>query len=141
MTAAEFLDFYPQFTSVIPEAVLSAYVDSANLRFTEFGADAPEARRLYVAHKLTLYAKTMPPAFSDASSSGSSFATYASLASAGDGSKITSKKVDGVAVTYSSGLAGSSSSAGSSLADLSETIFGEQLLTLIRLYSYPRYVP
>ena len=142
MTAAEFLAFYPQFTSVIPEAVLSAYVDSANLRFTDFGADAPEARRLYVAHKLTLYAKTMPAAFSDASSSGSASATYASLASAGDGSKITSKKVDGVAVTYSSGSSASSASgSGSSLADLSETIFGEQLLTLIRLYSYPRYVP
>ena len=59
-----------------------------------------------------------------------------------DGSKITSKKVDGVAVTYSSGASASGSSvSGSSLADLSETIFGEQLLTLIRLYSYPRYVP
>ncbi|MBQ6400521.1 MAG: DUF4054 domain-containing protein, partial [Clostridia bacterium] len=88
MSAAEFLAIYPQFTSVIPEAVLSAYVDSANLRFTDFGTDAPEARRLYTAHKLTLYAKTMPAAFSDASSSGSASGTYASLASAGDGSKI-----------------------------------------------------
>ncbi len=136
MTAAAFLAFYPQFESVIPEAVLTAYVDGANLRFTDFGDDAPEARRLYVAHKLTLYAKTMPAAFSDASGS----ATYSSLASAGDGSKITSKKVDGVSVTYSAGSS-SSSGASSSLADLSETIFGEQLLTLIRLYAWPRYVP
>ena len=63
--------------------------------------------------------------------------SYSSLASAGDGSKITSKKVDGVAVTYASG---GSAGYSSSLADLSESVYGLQLLALLRLYSYPRYV-
>ena len=135
MTAEEFLAFYPQFQSLIPEAVLAAFVASANLRFTDFGDDTPEARRLYVAHKLTLYAKTVPPGASSPESGGVS--SWSALASAGDGSRITSKKVDGVSVTYASG-----GSAGvSSLADLSESVFGLQLLDLLRLYSYPRYVP
>ena len=137
MTSADFLSFYPQFSEVIPPAVLDSYVGAANLRFTDFGDDTDEARRLYVAHKLTLYAKTMPAASSSGSSSASS---YASLASAGDGSKITSKKVDGVSVTYASGTSSSSGSS-SKLADLEETIFGLQLLTLLRVHSYTRYVP
>ena len=136
MTAADFLSFYPQFSEVIPPAVLDSYVGAANLRFTDFDDDAEEARRLYVAHKLTLYAKTMP-----ASSSGSSAASsYASLASAGDGSKITSKKVDGVSVTYASGTSSSSGSS-SKLSDLEETIFGLQLLTLLRIHACTRYIP
>ena len=137
MTAADFLSFYPQFSEVIPSAVLDAYVGAANLRFTDFDDDAEEARRLYVAHKLTLYAKTMP-----ASSSSGSVATssYASLASAGDGSKITSKKVDGVSVTYASGTSSSSGSS-SKLSDLEETIFGLQLLTLLCIHACTRYVP
>ena len=49
MTSAEFLAFYPQFASLIPEPVLSAFTASAALRFTDFGEDAEEARRLYVA--------------------------------------------------------------------------------------------
>ena len=135
MTSGEFLAFYPQFGSVIPPIVLSTYIDSANARFADFFEDASEARRLYVAHKLTLYAKTMPA--SEASEAGSS--SYASLASSGDGSRITSKKVDDVAVTYASGS--SSSSSESSFADLPETVYGLQLLSLLRMYSWPRYVP
>ena len=132
MTSEEFLAFYPQFGSAIPPAVLSAFVDSANLRFEDFFEDAPEARRLYVAHKLTLYAKTMPASAASGSSS-----SYSSLASAGGGSVITSKKVDGVAVTYASGK----ESSDSAFADLSETTYGLQLLSLIRLYSFTHYVP
>ena len=134
-------------------------MDSANLRFTDFGDDAPEARRLYVAHKLTLYAKTVPPeSFSDSSGSASSAdsggassadsgsavsqswraSSWSALSSAGDGSRITSKKVDGVSVTYASG---GSAGVSSSLADLTESVFGLQLLALLKLYSYPRYVP
>lgn len=138
MTAADFLAFYPQFQSVIPEVVLSAYVDSANLRFSDFDADAEEARRLFVAHKLTLYARAVPAQADDAH--GGSSASYSSLSAAGDSAKITSKKVDGVAVTYASGSSSSAASS-SSLADLSETVFGSQLLTLLRLYAYTRYVP
>ena len=137
MTAADFLSFYPQFSEVIPPAVLDTYVGAANSRFTDFDDDAEEARRLYVAHKLTLYAKTMPASSSSGSSAASS---YASLASAGDGSKITSKKVDGVSVTYASGTPSSAGSS-SKLSDLEETIFGLQLLTLLRIHACTRYVP
>ena len=133
MTAEAFLAFYPQFDHVFPEIVVSSYVEEANLRFEDFGEDAEAARRLYIAHRLTLYAKTMPAAM------GTGAASYSSLASAGDGSKITSKKVDGVAVTYASG--GSVSSSESEMADFSETIYGMQLLSLIRMYSYTRYIP
>ena len=132
MTADAFLAFYPQFDRVYPEIVVSSYVEEANLRFDDFGADAEAARRLYIAHRLTLYAKTMPAAMETGA------ASYSALASAGDGSRITSKKVDGVAVTYSDG---SSASESSELMDFTETIYGMQLLALIRMYSYTRYIP
>ena len=124
--------FYPQFEDVFPGIVVSSYVEEANLRFSDFGEDAEAARRLYVAHRLTLYAKTMPATV------GAGAASYSQLASAGDGSRITSKKVDGVAVTYSDG---SSASESSELMDFTETIYGMQLLSFIRMYSYTRYIP
>ena len=132
MTVTDFMIFYPQFVGVFPEIVVSSYVEEANLRFEDFGEDAEAARRLYIAHRLTLYAKTMPAAMETGA------ASYSALASAGDGSKITSKKVDGVAVTYSDG---SSASESSELMDFTETIYGMQLLALIRMYSYTRYIP
>jgi len=133
MTESDFLTFYPQF-SVIPEAVLSAYVESAGLRFDEFDEDAEEARRLYTAHKLTLYARAVP------SSSGAQggVPSFSALALSGDSARVTSKKVDDVALSYSSGASSSSSTR---LADLPETLYGQQLLTLLRIHSYPRYVP
>ena len=135
MTDADFLAFYPQFDSVFPEVVLNSVLDSASLRFDEFDEDAEEARRLYAAHKLTLYARTFPASL-EAQGGVSSFSA---LASAGDGTKITSKKVDDVSVTYASGNSGSSIVTG--LSDLEETSYGLQLLTLLRLHSWPRYVP
>ena len=132
MTADAFLAFYPQFDHVFPEIVVSSYVEEANLRLDDLGADAEAARRLYIAPRLTLYAKTMPAAMETGA------ASYSALASAGDGSRITSKKVDGVAVTYSDG---SSASESSELMDFTETIYGMQLLALIRMYSYTRYIP
>ena len=134
MTAAVFLAFYPQFAGVYPEIVLASAVDSANLRFDEFGEDAEDARRLYAAHRLTLYAKTVPAGME----AGGGVSSFSALASSGDGTKITSKKVDDVAVTYASGASGSASSA---LADLAETLYGQQLLSLLRMHAYTRYVP
>ena len=136
MTSAEFLAFYPQFGSVFPEIVLTTIVDSANLRFDEFGEDTEEARRLYTAHKLTLYAKTVPVS----REAGGGVSSFSALASSGDGTKVTSKKVDDVAVTYAAGSS-ASSSASSGLADLSETLYGQQLLSLLRMHSHTRYVP
>ena len=136
MTTADFLAFYPQFDGVYPDIVLDSYVSLANARFDEYGEDTEEARRLYTAHKLTLYAKTVPSRGEDVSAGSS----YSSLASAGDGARVTSKRVENVAVTYSSG-GGSSSSAGTGLEDLTETEYGLQLLALIRRFAYSRYVP
>ena len=137
MTVSDFLAFYPQFDSGYPEPVLAAYADAANLRFTDFDEDAEEARRLYTAHKLTLWAKSMP---SEAASDPSAPVSFASLAFAADGSRISSEKVDGVSVTYASS-ASASSAASSRLADLAESVYGLQLLTLLRIHACPRYIP
>ena len=44
-------------------------------------------------------------------------------------------------MTYSSGTSSSSMSTQTDLADLTETSFGLQLLSLLKLYSMTRYVP
>ncbi len=125
MTQEEFLAFYPQFSSAFPEAVLSSVIASANARFASLGDMAEEARRLYTAHKLTLWAKTAPQTN-----------TLPSLASAGDGTRITSKKVENVSVTYAS-----SDSSSGMLQELEKTIFGRQLLLLLKLAFPPTYIP
>ena len=134
MTQAEFTAFYPQFAGFTPAVVLTTYIAQANERFSSFSpADAEEARRLYTAHRLTLYARTALPEDMTPSK--------AAIASAGQAQqKIASKKVGEVAVTYSSG-ASSSSSVSTDLSDLPETSFGLQLLSLLRLYSRNVYVP
>lgn len=134
MTAEEFLAFYPQFANVFPAVVLSSYIESANGRFSDLDDMAEEARRIYTAHKLTMYAKTFPTASGE---SGSSI-SMAAIASAGDGTKITSKKVENVSVTYASSSGGSSSG---SLGELEETIYGRQLLSILKLSARPRYLP
>ena len=58
MTQSDFIAFYPQFAGFTPAVVLTEYIRQANARFTSFSeGDAEEARRLYVAHKLTMYAR------------------------------------------------------------------------------------
>ena len=133
MTTEEFTAFYPQFAGFTPAFVLSEYVALANGRFAGLPApDAEEARRLYVAHKLTLYARSFPP---DGMPAG-----RAAIAEAGSTRRIAGKKIGEVAVTYTSGPS-SSLSVSSALADLAETDFGLQLLSLVRLYSRSVYVP
>ena len=133
MSEAEFTAFYPQFAGFTPAVVLSEYIRQANARFTGFvPEDAEEARRLYTAHKLTLYARTALP--------DNAAPSKAAIAAAGQAQqKIASKKVGEVAVTYSAGA--SSSSVSADLADLPETSFGLQLLAFLRLYSRSVYVP
>ena len=92
--------------------------------------DAEEARRLYAAHKLTLYARVALPDGTPPS--------RAALASAGEMSRIASKKVGEVSVAYASGA---SSSVSADLSDLPETVYGLQLLSLLRLYGRSVYVP
>ena len=133
MTQAEFTAFYPQFTDFTPAVVLTTYIAQANARFSSFSPeDAEEARRLYTAHRLTLYARTTLPE--------NTVSTKAAIAAAGQYRQVASKKVGEVSVTYSSGTS-SSISTQTDLADLTETSFGLQLLSLLKLYSVTRYVP
>ena len=135
MTVAEFTAFYPQFAGFTPAVVLMEYIRQANDRFSSFSeADAEEARRLYAAHKLTLYARTALPE--------NSIVDKAAIAAAGQSQqRIASKKVGEVSVTYATGASSSSVSVSTDLADLTETDFGLQLLSLIRLYGRSVYVP
>ena len=135
MTQAEFTAFYPQFAGFTPVVVMTEYIRQANKRFSAFSAeDAEEARRLYTAHKLTMYARVALP--------DGVTPTKAQIAAAGQAQqKIASKKVGEVAVTYSSGASSSSVSVQTDLADLTETAFGLQLLSLIKMYARPVYVP
>ena len=134
LTPSDFLAFYPQFSSFSQGVVLTEYLRQANARFSDFGEDTEEARRLYVAHKLTLYsASTPPPGVTP---------TPAVIATAGRGAmqEVASKKVGEVSVSYSN----SSSAAGSvqtGLADLTQTVYGLQLLSLIRMYGFAKYIP
>ena len=134
MTEADFLAFYPQFSSFSRGVVLPEVLRQANARFSDFGEDAEEARRLYAAHKLTLYAAAAPPE--------NVTPTAAVLASSGRGAmrEVASKKVGEVSVTYSAS-ASAASSAYTGLNDLKETVFGLQLLSLLRLYGFGRYIP
>ena len=134
MTQVEFTAFYPQFAGFTPAVVMTTYVAQANARFGTFQPDdAEEARRLYTAHRLTLYARMALPEGTPPSA--------ASIATAGQAyQRIASKKVGEVAVTYSSG-ASSASSVSTDLSDLPETSFGLQLLSLLRLYGRAFYVP
>jgi len=135
MTQSEFTSFYPQFTGFTPAIVLSTYIAQANVRFSSFTPeDAEEARRLYVAHRLTLYARVALPE--------GTMPSKAAIAAAGQAQqKIAGKKVGEVSVTYATGASFSSVSADTDLSDLTETSFGLQLLSLLRLYSMTRYVP
>ena len=135
MTQSEFTAFYPQFAGFTPAIVLSTYIAQANARFSSFTPeDAEEARRLFTAHRLTLYARVALPEGTTPSK--------AAIAAAGQAQqKIAGKKVGEVSVTYATGASSSSVSADTDLSDLMETSFGLQLLSLLRLYSMTRYVP
>ena len=135
MTQSEFTAFYPQFAGFTPAIVMTTYIAQANARFSSFTPeDAEEARRLYVAHRLTLYARVALPDGTTPSK--------AAIAAAGQAQqKIAGKKVGEVSVSYATGAYSSAVSASSDLADLTETSFGLQLLSLLRLYSMTRYVP
>ena len=135
MTQSDFIAFYPQFAGFTPAVVLTEYIRQANARFTSFSEeDAEEARRLYAAHKLTMYARIALP-------EGAAPSKMAIAAAGQAQQKIASKKVGEVAVTYASGASSSSVSTNTDMADLSETSFGMQLLGLIKLYGRSVYVP
>ena len=124
MTDTDFLLFYPQF-SAIPTPVLQETVREANARFESFQEDTELARRLFTAHRLTLYAR----------SSTSSAASTAALSSAGSSQTVSSKHVGEVSVSYASPQVSANST------DLTLTLYGLQLLPLLKLHGLPVYVP
>ncbi len=138
MTQSDFIAFYPQFSSFTPAVVLQTFIAQANGRFSDFvESDAEEARRLYTAHKLTLYAMTIP---SSGSGSGTDPAAIASAGRAVAAQQVSSKKVGEVSVSYTTGSS-LSTNVSTDLADLTETAYGLQLLSLLRMYSWSRYIP
>ena len=125
MTSENFLAFYPQF-GAFPPVVLNEYVEHSNLRFEQFGEDAEMARRLWIAHKLTLYAQTYVPA-----QSGSPTAVgMASVAGAGVAAQALNKSVGGVSVAKSEG-SGINSIEG--FGEWKQTAFGLQLINLCKV--------
>lgn len=135
MTLGDFLAFYPQFTA-IPGIVADTYVDQANKRFQEFCDAAEEARRLYVAHKLTLYAQTYAPVPKDGESPA---VAMSRLAGAGVSAQALSKSVGGVSVSKSEG---SATSGLSGYAEWKQTEFGLQLIGLAKIaVAGGRYIP
>ena len=134
MTRAAFLALVPQFTEFQPSLVIDSYLSLANARFSDFDVDAEMARALFTAHYLTLYARALPASEADE--------TMQSLAAINDSSRrIASKKVGEVSVTYGTSASSSLSVKSTPFADLPETLFGRQLLTLLRLHSFGKYVP
>ena len=134
LTPSAFLAFYPQFSSFSQGVVLTEYLRQANARFSDFGEDTEEARRLYTAHKLTLYSASCLP-------EGVTTPTKSQIASAGKGSmqEIASKKVGDVSISYATSTSTSSTNS-TGLNDLNQTVYGLQLLSLLRLYGFARYI-
>lgn len=134
MTSDIFLEFYPQFMA-IPPIVLEEYVAQANLRFDDFLESTEEARRLYVAHKLTLYAQTAIPEVIENGTTPS----LSRISGAGVAAQALSKSVGGVSVSKTEGNAVSSISG---FGELKQTEFGVQLISLLKGYSFGGvYVP
>ena len=134
MTKTDFLAFYPQFATV-PDVVINEYIDQAEKRFGDFEDMTEEARRLYVAHKLTLYAQT----YAEVAQGTPAAAAMKKLSGAGVAAQALSKSVGGVSVSKSEG----SAVAGiSGFAEWKQTEFGLQLINLARIYSFGgKWVP
>ena len=124
MTKADFLAFYPQFAA-IPEAVINEYVNQANARFGDFLDMTEEARRLYIAHKLTLYAQT----YADVTQQTPAAAGMKKLAGSGVAAQALSKTVGGVSVSKSEGSAVQGLAG---FAEWKQTEFGLQLIGIAK---------
>lgn len=132
MTTEFFLAFYPQFAGV-NEFVLGEFIDQSNLRFEDCLDAAEEARRLYVAHKLTLWAQTY------LESANGEPPSVSRLASSGLAAQALSKSVGGVSISRSEG-SGVNSISG--YGELKQTEFGLQLIQLLKIATAGgRYVP
>ena len=134
VTPETFLAFYPQFGGFDP-VVLREYIDQANARFNDFQDAAEEARRLYTAHKLTLYAQT----YAEYNENLSPAAMMTKLAGSGVAAQALSKSVGGVSVSKSEGSALNSISG---YGEWKQTEFGLQLIGLCKIaVAGGRYIP
>ena len=124
MTLDKFLAFYPQFSG-FPQVVIDEYTEQANARFGDFEDMAEEARRLYIAHKLTLYAQT----YAEERDGAPTASTMRMIAGSGVAAQALSKSVGGVSVSKSEG-SGVSSISG--YGEWKQTEFGIQLITLAK---------
>jgi hypothetical protein len=134
VTEAEFTEFYPQFAVVVtahPKVIAEYLKQAHNICDDDRWMDMrDEGIRLYVAHKLTLYLKTLTA--NDASD--------AQIAAAGDAKGIkTNKAVAGVSV----GMAESSATSGlPGWGAFKTTEYGIQFMTLARMVGMGgMYVP
>ena len=121
----------PEYSRIRPSSWIPQTVSRANGLFAGMEPeDAEEARRLYTAHRLTLYTLAKPE-----SGAGPQAAAVAGKTAL---QRVASRKVGEVSVTYTE-----NASAGQDgcFADLAETVWGIQLLGLLRLYSGTRYIP
>ena len=125
MTKEAFLAFFPQFTA-IPDLVIDEYVTQANARFADFEDEAEHARRLFIAHKLTLYAQT----YAEIPTGTPTGAGMAKLAGSGVAAQALSKSVGGVSISKSEG---SALSGITGFAEWKQTEFGLQLITLAKI--------
>lgn len=131
MTAEYFLAFYPQFAG-IDDFVLNEFVNQSNLRFADAYDAAEEARRLYIAHKLTLWAQSAVDA-------GNGMPSVKQLAFSGLAAQSLSKSVGGVSVSKTEGSAVNSING---YGELKQTIYGLQLIGLLKaIAAGGRYVP
>ena len=134
MTSENFLAFYPQF-GAMPSVVITEYVNQSNLRFDDFIDSEEEARRLYIAHKLTLYAQT----YADPMSGDTDGKKMSKIAGVGVAAQALSKSVGGVSVSKSEGSALASISG---YGEWKQTEFGLQLIGLAKTASAGgRYIP
>ena len=120
-TVADFLQVYPQFHSV-SHVVVQMYIDMANenILASRWFSKWKVGMCLYVAHFLTLWAKT----------SSVPGMTNAQLAGSGESKgAVMSKSVDGVSVSYGQSAAESDLQGWGSFK---ETLYGQQFATLAK---------
>lgn len=119
MTLSDFLTYFPQF-SALPSVVLSDAEADAAERFGDLPPDTAErARRLYMAHVLTLWARTALP----------EGAEPASLWNAGDGQMTASQSLNGNSVSRHEPAAYGNFPGG--FPEWRLTAYGQRLITLI----------
>ena len=115
--------------------MIAEYVEQSNLRFGDALDAKEECRRLWIAHKLILWAQA---AIEGVDAESGVYPTYSSLASSGVSAQSLSKSVGGVSVSKSEG-SGVSSING--YGELKLTIYGLQLIALLKTIALPgRYV-